>query len=233
MTTEQLPTYEQSVTLCFPPPDYSTVAAVSTQSPFHHLYTSPSLNVHPVIINSNDDLTNVSFNSYHSMTEAEINNLYTAVVIALDDKIKQIELNTSFIEKRLRTRTPNHYVRRMRDSTISDFKKIESKIQRDLKCLDSIFNELIFQNSCFIEADASVAIIQVKLDQSTTKQEKSKYINQLMDNMKIRGEVVCNIEKIQTHLGIITSDDDVSYVLKERAKVYNDAKELVRRQSRV
>jgi hypothetical protein len=230
MITEQLPTYEDSISVQ-PPPQYCMVAITSHQCPYRGYYYTEPLRLVDISTTDEIDSSAMSFASYTTKTNEEIYDSFKALSLVMDDKIKQIDRNIEFMNKKMRTRSRNYYIDRLRSDACEDFQKIKQRIMGEMMGLQKLFTLIVYHNVLFEESDTKIIQILSELEQTTTKEQMVHLEQQYNTKLMSKAQVVKNLELLQERVSMLASTDDVSYVLKERARIYNDAKEIVRRQS--
>lgn len=213
---EELPTYEDTIARQ-QPPHYCTVASTSDYCPLKMLYTTDPLNLVHIGKAAYIDPTTLSFADYNVQRVDEITHSFLALRILMDDKVTQIEKNIEFMLKKVRTRSRNYYIDLLRSTTCDDFSRIKLRIQREKTELHQLYLLIVHHNDLYCQVDSQISDLQPT---------SSAYHGKLI----LKAQVVRNLELLQQRVGEFASTDDVSYVLKERARVYNDAKEVVRRQ---
>jgi hypothetical protein len=230
MITEQLPSYEDSISVQ-PPPQYCTVAITSHQCPYRGYYYTEPLQLVSISTTEDIDSSAMSFASYTTKANEEIYDSFKALSLVMDDKIKQIDRNIEFMNKKVRTRSRNYYIDRLRSDACEDFQKIKQRIMGEMMDLQKLFTLIVYHNVLFEEIDTKIIKIQCQLEQTTKKEQIVLLEQQYNTKLMSKAQVVKNLELLQERVSMLASTDDVSYVLKERARIYNDAKEVVRRQS--
>lgn len=234
MVSERLPSYEDSIKLQ-EPPQYSLVASSSLQCPCRQLYQTDPLQLVSITGDGNVDSVDpetISFSVYETTTTQEIYDTYKAVTLVMEEKVQQISRNIEFLRKKLRTQRRNYYIDRLRDETCADFSTIKGRILNEAEILQRIFTLIAHHNALYEDLDSHLLVLQHQMASTSAKKEYAPLEQQYNSQLLRRSQCVKNLELLQMKVREFACTDDVSYVLKERARIYNDAKEVVRRQTR-
>lgn len=219
-----LPSYEDSIKVQ-QPPSYATIATSSCECPVRSMYHTDPLNLVILGDEQNDtvDPLTMSFGDYVVRTEEDIYDSFVALRIIMEDKIKQIDRNIEFVQKRIISRSRNYYIDCLRLNTCEAFVRIRNRIMLELRQLQQLFTLIAHHNELYAQVSSQVC----ELCPLSDVKPQSACHNKLL----FRAQVVKNLEILQERVNKFASCDDVGFVLKERAKVYNDARDFVRRQT--
>lgn len=199
-----LPTYDEAVKLCTPCPIYSagSYQGSSSWSCDKYYHSSIRLDVLGNALNTPSTSSTAS-NATSIVNSTDLMGLHTALTIHLQDKLKQLNLNIAFINKRIRTRLPDcaGYINYLRLTTLDDFNRIKVKLLQELAQLPVLID-------CYYKLIARV--------DSTADDDSSSL-----------SDAINSIQQIDAMFCQLADSDDLSYVLKERSRVFNDARDYV------
>lgn len=224
-----LPTYQESIANFVQPPSYHT-ALVTNPEPYdaiNRALANEFLRFHQfaplrykslTAVNEEDEL----ILDYQIVSNDQIMDLKLSLEILIQDKLIQIERNSKFIKNNIKTLQRNYFIDKLRDTTLTNFNAIYEKLQLELFNLDELFaNYMKFntQYNCLLH----------NCPQWCGNQEKPRSDNQTIDQLN---NLRHNLSLIRTKIETLSSTNDISYILKERARIYNDAKQVIQNQRR-
>lgn len=214
-----LPTYNQAITNFKPPPTYQDVISTDPYllpnefscHDFYFVDTLTFMNINEEIDLFDDDFK-INLN-YDIKTNSEINDLKICIILTLNEKLIQLNRNKLFIAKKIKSNdSSNYFINQLRVSTLKDFNRIELKLINQLNSINDLIKNYKFYNKCYY--------ILLNELLNTELINNHKLINKL-------NKCCYNLNQISNQIKKFTNSDDISYVLKERARVYNEAKQVI------
>lgn len=254
-TTELPPSYNDALQGFVPPPEYSTQTAGSTagssqgsrvipmnSNAREEYYTPSRLNL-VVLDDPNEDpldieALQVPSIEYQVKTNDEIQDLYHSIHTLVEDKFIQVNRNTEFIHKKIRSMYNHYYINNLRNQTLEDFIKIKEKLSKELQSLPQIFQYYKQFNETYGQVSNELKVIKYELEIAIDHESNSKLTegellnlsNQLKTKSNLLKKCHFNLIQIDNKVKTMSDSEEVSYVLKERARVYNMATDFVRNQ---
>lgn len=252
MTTELPPTYNEAIQGFIPPPEYHASASSANASngsipviPTNSMaresyYTSSKLNL-VMLDDFNEDPRDVERldvpnTKYSVKTNDELQDLYHSIYIIVEDKFIQVKRNTEFVHKKIRSMYNHYYINQLRDNTMADFLKIKAKLQKELDSLPQIFEYYKQFNSVYETVTNEITAIKFELENAIDGEshmnegELLALSSNLTTKSNLQRKVLFNLHQIDNKVKQLSDTEEVSYVLKERARVYNMATDFVRNQ---
>jgi hypothetical protein len=251
------PSYTQAIRGFVPPPTYQDVITVShnpsmlpnaySQSNYYNVDELDLMDIDELVDIYDDDViayfeTGLADREpYQIKSDQELNDLRSGLHLHTSDKLVQIRRNISFIEKRIISRDLGYYIDQLRSSTIADFKRVESKVSKELSLIDNLIENYQYQNKAYIDTTATLQELESKLasfykQQYQTTIEKPLIQSTILEIYQAHNKLnKCyhNLQIIESQVRKFSDTDDVSYVLKERARIYNDAKQVILNRQRL
>lgn len=251
MTTELPPTYNEAIQGFVPPPEYhssasnnasngSTTVIPTNSMARESYYTSTKLNL-VMLDDCNEDPRDVERlevpnTKYIVKTDDELQDLYHSIYTIVEDKFIQVKRNTEFVHKKIRSMYNHYYINQLRDNTMADFLKIKAKLQKELDSLPQIFEYYKQFNSVYETVTNEITAIKFELEHAIDGEshmnegELLSLSSNLTTKTNLQRKVLFNLNQMDKKVKELSDTEEVSYVLKERARVYNMATDFVRNQ---
>ncbi|KAH3676315.1 hypothetical protein WICMUC_002111 [Wickerhamomyces mucosus] len=240
---ETLPSYNESIndfiqppsyhkTICDSPLPYSSYSQelVSEYFKFYNYIPIQFITRIDQLPDNNELYQKLKYSTdilnYDIISRQDIWDTYQCVKLLLQDKLIQIQRNYKFIETHIITQGDNYYIDNLRIDTLINFGKIYTKLKIELNNLFELFQKYDSLNSNY---KLSLIKILSSIDQSRYNNHDNNNNNNNVD----KDELIIlnyNISLIKTKINQLSCTNDVSFVLKERARIYNDAKQVVSNQ---
>ncbi|KAH3681591.1 hypothetical protein WICPIJ_007465 [Wickerhamomyces pijperi] len=219
-----LPSYEDSLKNFIQPPSYHTALVTNPESydPLNRQLVNEFLKFHQftrlrfLAVDSTElDTHQELVLDYTIVSNEYILDLKKSVDLLVRDKLVQIERNSRFVKNNVKTLHTNYFIDKLRNTTLANFHSIYEKLQMELMDLDNLFN-------CYLKYNTQYEC--VLNNQLLYREEKS--------NIRILNNLRHNLSLIKQRISVLSCTNDISYILKERARIYNDAKQVVENQRR-
>lgn len=226
----------------------AAAAAASTSSPIpmnsmarEEYYQSSRLNL-VVLDDFNEDPRDVQMldipnDEYFVKTDDELQDLYHSIYTIVEDKFVQVKRNTEFVHKKIRSMYDHYYINQLRNNTLADFVKIKNKLQKELDSLPQIFQYYKQFNHAYESVTNEVNALKFELEHaidpdSNTREGDLLHKSSLLNTkLNLQKKVRFNLSQIDGKIKDLSDTEEVSYVLKERARVYNLATDFVQNQA--
>lgn len=227
----------------------STTAASSTPIPTNSMareeyYQSKKLNL-VVLDDFNEDprdveMLNIPNDQYISKSDDELQDLYHSIYTIVEDKFIQVKRNTEFVHKKVRSMYDHYYINQLRNNTIEDFIKIKSKLEKELSSLPQIFQYYKEFNHLYESVTNEINALKFELENSIDPEHITSSEGELLAKSSLLTtksnmlkKIRFNLAQIDEKIKDLSDTEEVSYVLKERARIYNLATDFVKNQSSV